>query len=353
MLATRFGGEPWIARCCEIGVKFSPCSPVAGALSGEGPSGRPGHGLRNLRQRIESAFRTARWWPSSPTAKPPWRSCHGSSRRWWSWTAGAFNSIARNVNINTGGQLTAFDVANAFAGSTIFLNGGTARFGRDTYTDPYPAGGNFVVQANSQFDSYNAVVGYGNLTHQYGTLDFAAANPVSYPNGYVLDLTDTGVSYNFGPSGVRSCFTGAIISQNGAIQVTRIASTGDGRGLPTLEFNNTSIRAGKKVAVKTVSSTAGSLIGSLGVATLGGAELLTSNAFTMFSFPTSSFALNDISIFDTTNSLWTKSGTTTITATLAAGSAKGSIPYGQSASFTSANAGYVSLTGPNCPLMAG
>ena len=265
------------------------------------------------------------------------------------------NSQAVNsVTVNSGGKLTAFNVQNAYAGNTINLNGGTVRFGRDTNDNPYIAGGNFVVQANSTFDSYNPIyAGSYNLANQYGSLDFAAANPGTYPNGYLLNLTDNGVSYNYNPSGVRSRFTGSIISHSGAIQFTVNARVlADGRGLPTLEFQDTSIRAGQSVTVTAAftadGSAAASLIGSLGVATLGGAELLTSDTFTMFTFSPLGYQygiqLTDTSTFDTTGGLWSKSGTTTITATLAA-SPKGSIGDGQTASFALANAGYVSLTG--------
>jgi len=263
-------------------------------------------------------------------------------------TAGAFNSITRNVTLNPGGVMSTYNVPNGLAGCAIHLNGGTNRFGRNTTDDPYLAGGNFVVQANSQFDSYNSSIGNPNLANQYGGLDFAAADPVAHPNGYVLNLTDTGVSYNFGPSGVISRFIGSIISHSGAIQFTTAAYTGaDPRGMATLELNNTSIRAGMKATITTVvqggGTTAGKLTGSLGVAALGGAELLAGNTFTMFQFPTSVMALSDTSTFDTSGGVWTKSGTTTITATL--GTAAGSIGNGETASFAAAGAGYVSLTG--------
>ena len=149
---------------------------------------------------------------------------------------------------------------------------------------------------------------------------------------------------------MRSQFTGSIISNSGAIQMGIYALAGsDFRGVPTLELNNTSIRAGKTVTVTDQvypggnGHAAASLINSLGVALLGGAELLPNNTFTMFTFPASGMTLSDASTFDTTTGLWTKGGTTTISATLA--SPVGSIANTQSATFASSASGNVSLTG--------
>jgi len=250
------------------------------------------------------------------------------------------NQAANSVTVNSGGQLTALNVSNAFAGSAINLNGGTARFGRGGSTDPYVAGGNFVVQANSQLDSYNAEFNRPSTVNQFGTIDFAA-------DGYQLLLADYGVVYNYNPSGVHSQFTGSIISHSGSIYLFVYAWGGEE---PGLDFFNTSVRAGKTVTVTTWHDnhftgygTGGKLLGSLGVSTLGGAELLANNEVTLFQFPTSVMTLIDSSSFDTTNGLWTKSGTTTITATL--GTSAGSIADGETASFSAANSGYVSLTG--------
>ncbi len=274
-------------------------------------------------------------------------------------SAGSFNNITRKVTVNSGGWgtvtvdgltesintsgfLTAYNVTSAFAGSTIHLNGGTVRFGRNGSTNPYVAGGNFVVQANSELDSYNSDFGQVSTVNQFGSLDFAA-------DGYQLFLTDYGCSYNYNPSGVHSQFNNSTISHSGSIYLYAYAYGGIN---PGLEFSNTSIRAGKTVTVTTWHDshftgygTDGKLLGTLGVATLGGAELLTNNSFNLFNFPTSVMTLTDTSAFDTTGGLWGKSGTTTITATLVPASSRGSIADGQSASFTSANAGYVSLTG--------
>ena len=261
------------------------------------------------------------------------------------------SQTAKSVTVTSGGQLGAYNLSNAYTGNTICLNGGTVRFGRDTFEDPYVAGGNFVVQANSTFDSYDSNnSGPTNLANQYGSLDFAAANPVSYPDGYQLTLSDNGVSYNFGPRGVRSQFNGSIISHSGSIYFyVKAWDTADSNGVPTLEFNNTLVRAGQKVTITANSGndhgdciSNGSLSGTLGVATLGGAELLTNNEVTLFAFPTTQFTLTDTSSFDTSGGLWSKSVTSPITGTLA--SPLGSCTVGGNATFASANAGNVSLT---------
>jgi len=70
-------------------------------------------------------------------------------------TAGAFNSIPRAVTVNTGGVLTATaDTANAYTNCAISLNGGKVVFGRASGN--ITAGGNLIVNATSELDSYQA-----------------------------------------------------------------------------------------------------------------------------------------------------------------------------------------------------
>jgi autotransporter-associated beta strand protein len=255
----------------------------------------------------------------------------------------ALNSSA--VTVNTGGILQApQNTANAYNGAAINLNGGTFSFGhtQTTVTAPtgYASGGNFLVSANSVFNSFRA--GSAGTTGAdviiaYGSLDFAA-------DGLTLNLTDTGISFNFQPAGAVSQFTGSIFSRSGTINFVNTYNTIDSRGVPTLALVNTGFRAGKTLTVTNNTGTDGSLSGSLGVNLLGGAEMLASDSFTIFNGDALA-VYSDTSTFDTTNSLWTKSNPTakSIAATLA--SPVGTVAAGGSATFASEDAGNVSLTG--------
>jgi autotransporter-associated beta strand protein len=258
-------------------------------------------------------------------------------------STGAFNSIARTVTINnggtvsvtvssavngasitinSGGTLAAYNVTSAYSGSTITLNGGTLVFSANTTTpDPRASGGTIAVSANSILNSIYSSSGWASPTYQYGTLDFIQ-------DGYQLEVTDAGGS-GYQPAWITSRFVGSTISHSATIKVTNRT---------TVELNNTAIRAGKTI---TKNGSTFTVSGSLGVAMLGGAELLGTNSFTMISADT----VVDTSTLDSTAGLWAKSGTTTIAATLEAAGSKGSIGGSSDISFAAEDAGYVSLTG--------
>jgi len=141
---------------------------------------------------------------------------------------------------------------------------------------------------------------------------------------------------------MRSKFVGSTISHSGTIYVHRYYE--DAGSATSVEMNNTAIRAGKTLTITRAGTTAAYVTGSLGVAMLGGAELLGSNSFNMINASAFTTTFTDTSTFDTTAGLWAKSGTTTIAATL--DNSKGSSALGGSGvSFTAEDAGYVSLTG--------
>jgi len=180
----------------------------------------------------------------------------------------------------------------------------------------------------------------------YGCLDFAAADPGTYPNGYQLNLSDVGISWNYQPSGTRSQFNGSIISNSGVAHFQNTYNTVDAGGVPTFELTNTAIRAGKTLTVTQSSKSQASLIGSLGVALRGGAEVLGSASFTMYN--ASSVGLfSDTSAFDTTSGLWVKSPPTAQSIAAMLNNSKGSIAVGGTGgvSFAAEDAAYVSLTG--------
>jgi len=236
--------------------------------------------------------------------------------------------------INSGGLLTAYNVTNAYSGSTINLNGGTLAFNANTTTpNPRVAGGNIAVSANSMIESQYNTNGRPAMTWQYGTLDFNQ-------DGYQLEVTNLGSS-TYQPASMRSKFVGSTISHSGTIYVHRYYE--DAGSATSVEMNNTAIRAGKTLTITRAGTTAAYVTGSLGVAMLGGAELLGSNSFNMINASAFTTTFTDTSTFDTTAGLWAKSGTTTIAATLANNA--GSIGGSSGVSFASEDAAYVSLTG--------
>ena len=247
-----------------------------------------------------------------------------------------------SFTINAGGALAAVNVDNAYAGTVIRLDGGTLRFGVSGTATPRVSGAtNILVRADSVLNSYNSSSGRPVTTLQYGTVDFAAADPVAKPNGYLLDVTDTGCASNFQPAKTTTRIFGSTIGNSGWIRVNRNCAESDTH---KVELSNTAIRAGKTVTITQVGAGYSLLSGSLGVALLGGAEVLGADSFTMLTAPGDG-TFTDSSTFDTTGGLWARSGTTTIAATLA--NSKGSIALGNSESawFSPEDAACVTLTG--------
>jgi autotransporter-associated beta strand protein len=229
--------------------------------------------------------------------------------------------------INSGGVLKAGTnlaavAASAYAGGSVHLNGGTVSLDTAALSGTHTVGGSFSVDASSTFNPYG---GNNNqvLTLVFGTLDFSG-------DGYTLTFSNAN-NYTAKPVTGTSKFVGSTISHSGTLGVNAVKTY--------VELNNTAIRADKTLT-KT-GSQAFTVSGSLGVAMLGGAELLGADSFTMI---TAANTFTNTSTFDTTNGLWSVSGTTSpVTATLA--NSMGSIADGGSTTFASEDAGHVSLTG--------
>jgi autotransporter-associated beta strand protein len=235
------------------------------------------------------------------------------------------------ITVNTGGFLTATrDLANAYTGSTIYLDGGTLRY-EASGSLPAPGttidvGGTVVVRASSTLNPYGSSVAANNkiATLVFGTLDFTA-------DGYLLTVSKTGTPSNK-PAYLTSKFVGSTISHSGTIGVNAARTY--------VELTDTAIRAGKTLTKTGVE--AFTVSGNLGVAMLGGAELMSANSFTMIAADTT---FTNTSTFGTSGGLWSVSGATSpITATLAnnAGTIGGSV---SGVSFAAEDAAFVSLTG--------
>jgi autotransporter-associated beta strand protein len=231
------------------------------------------------------------------------------------------------VTVNTGGSLTSTqNLANAYTGSTIYLDGGTLRFDASGAAAPgntINVGGTVVVRASSTLNPYCSTNNDNRIgTLVFGTLDFTA-------DGYLLTVS-TGPPVTKPPY-LTGKFVGSTITHSATIAVN------DTKAL--VELNNTAIRAGK--TLNKTGAQAFTVSGNLGVAMLGGAELLDANSFTMV---TAAGTFTNTSAFDTSDGLWSVSGATSpVTATLA--NSMGSITDGGSATFAAEDAGHVILTG--------
>jgi fibronectin-binding autotransporter adhesin len=246
-----------------------------------------------------------------------------------------------SFTINAGGVLAAVNVDNAYAGAVIRLDGGKLRFGVSGTTTPRVSGAtNILVRADSVLNSYNSSAGRPVTTLQYGAVDFAAADPVARPNGYLLDVTDTGCQSNYQPAKTTTRLSGSTIGNSGWIRVNRNCAETDTH---KVELYDTAIRAGKTVTITQVGGGTSLLSGSLGVGLLGGAEMLGTNAFTMLSAAAAN--LTDASTFDTTDGLWARSGTTSIAATLADSKGTLALGTGEGVWFSAEDAACVTLTG--------
>ena len=266
-------------------------------------------------------------------------------------SASALSGMSRTVTINATGAVTASGIANVYAGCAFTLNGGTLRFNASPLgnTNPSPisttaVGGDILVNADSTLNVYDSRQGrYYNLI-QFGKLDFAAADPVANPDGYKLENTTLGQTISYQPSRTYTRFVGSTISNSGWLYLNRINSA-EGYDQNTY-LDNTVIRAGKTLKITDNSGFAiAQLENSLGVGMLGGAEVLGASTVTMIDASSLSLGTTfvDNSTFDSTNGLWSKSGTTTLTATLT--NSVGSIAGAGGATFAATNAAYVSLTG--------